>query len=188
MTFIFKVSAVSVSLLACADTALTYLQTHLSLRYLSDVLSRRGNNTTFLLVHLYEFLRGCTLFFMICLLWETLDTRLLLHLLHWLYDPCWTLASCKIIFQAPVSQAIVLKHVKPIFFRSFPTSSKLVFLCFFIFTASSRVHAPYIPCTNKNLIIPFSSPGSFRNNRSVLHAGVISTTSSPQTRGPGYPF
>ena len=129
MTFIFKVSTVLQQLLlVCADTALACLQTHLSLWFMSDVVSRRVNNITFRLVHLYEFLRGLPV--VLYDLRGVGDTRLLPHLLQWLCGPCRTLASCKIIFQAPVSPAIVLKPVTPIFFRSFPLSSKHVFLCF----------------------------------------------------------
>jgi hypothetical protein len=197
MTFIFEVSTVSLSLLVCADTALTYWQTHLSLWFLSDVLSRRVNNTVFHLVHLYEFLWGCPV--VLRDLRGVGVARLLPHLLHWLCGPCRTLASYKIIFQAPVSLAFVLEPVTPFSSDHFHHRPNILSLLL-ISKASCRVHTPYIPCTNKHLIIPFSSPGSFRNIRTVylsfrflniwlvLQGGVINTTPNPQPGGPGYLF
>ena len=141
---------------------LRILQSHLSLWFLSDVLIRRENNTTFRLVHLYEFLWGCPV--VLCDLRDVGDTRLLPHHLHWLSGPCRALSSYKFIFQAPVSLAIVLGPVTPIFFRLFPPSSKHSFL-FLISKASCRVHNPHIPCTNKQLIILCGNKMPTRCNR-----------------------
>jgi hypothetical protein len=53
-----------------------------------------------------------------------------LLLLHWLYGPCSTPASSRIIFQASLSPSIFLQHVTPIFLGSFSTTANHLFFGF----------------------------------------------------------